>query len=256
MDETKQMKWVTIVTGGVSAIIVPLLVWWLGDKSVEKVRQIEVSVKESSENRAERESNHSFDLKLYDLTIGAINNKDNPARMQNAARVFIGAVATGDVKKGLLSVLESEGVPEVKRAAIQDIFNNESKELVTVRKTVEPVSTQKQWSNWDFDLFWCETSGNSAESQANELRNRLVSENAQGRIRVRMLPREINQKEGYGLKGYIIRQDSDAEEKKVASMLKATADPLLGERGSFELQNSQQGTKWYISAFYCPQITP
>ena len=109
------------------------------------------------------------------------------------------------------------------------------------------------WGDWDFDIFWCSSSGPKAEVQAKLIGEQLVAEGSKGRVRIRELPDSINAKSGYQVDGYAIRRNSN--EKEAATALKLLAEQALeknGNKSTFNLSLTRQSTPWYISAFICP----
>jgi hypothetical protein len=155
----------------------------------------------------------------------------------------------------LLNVLKQGGAPAVKRN-ISKILEAEEKfqtivATVPEKKRVE--ASTYNWGKWDFDIFWCSTSGAKAKAQAETIGEQLAAEGAEGRIRIRELPDSINAKSGYQIDGYAIRRNSN--EKEAATALKSLAENALEESGSnttFTQSLTRQSTPWYISAFLCP----
>ena len=155
----------------------------------------------------------------------------------------------------MLNVLKQGGAPAVKRN-ISKILEAEEKfqtNVATVPQQKRVEASTYHWGKWDFDIFWCSTSGAKAKAQAETIGEQLAAEGAEGRIRIRELPDSINAKSGYQIDGYAIRRNSN--EKEAATALQSLAENALEKSGSnttFTQSLTRQSTPWYISAFLCP----
>ncbi len=112
------------------------------------------------------------------------------------------------------------------------------------------------WSNYDFDIFWCQTSDTVASKRAQDLASaiRELGIGAAGNWRLRPLPEFTNAQPGYGVRGFEIRTSSP-DEYKFAEKLKLDADKLLMNKkipSRFRILRTRKDTRWYISVFACP----
>jgi hypothetical protein len=170
------------------------------------------------------------------------------------ARQFVIVMVDGELRNRLLGVLETSGTAAVQKETAQilqkeRVFEREADVLSDPRAT----SPSFNWEDWDYDVFWCETSGPPAKAQAASIKTQIESEGAKGRIRVRELPASVNAKPGYGVAGYAIRRSEN--EAPQAHALKTLAEKVLADAGftaTFDLQPASESTQWYISAFICP----
>jgi hypothetical protein len=219
----------------------------------QRLGEIDLLVKKTKEEREERESNQDFNLKIYDIVTKSL--EENDARKQETAKAFVVVMVEEPLRSSLLNVLKQGGAPEVKQN-ISKILEAEEKfqtnvAMVPEQKRVE--TSTYTWGEWDFDIFWCSTSGAKAKAQAEIIGEQLVAEGAEGRIRIRELPESINAKSGYQIDGYAIRRNSN--EIETAAALQSLAENALDKSGSkttFTQSLTRQSTPWYVSAFLCP----
>jgi hypothetical protein len=127
--------------------------------------------------------------------------------------------------------------------------------------------SRARWSNYDFDIFWCDGVSNAASNRAIAERLALLraaDADASGRWRVRALPALTNQRAGYRVRGYEIRWSSP-DEKPLADRFAAAANavlaagpgrPALDAGGRMVARGASQVTPWYLSAFVCPPPPP
>ncbi len=122
-----------------------------------------------------------------------------------------------------------------------------------VPASAAPRSEVAKWSNYDFDVFYCDGLPDTEllQRQANEVAGlKGVDASASGRWRVRPLPVSVNQRAGYQVKGNEIRYSS-ADEKVLADELQQLMQKRLGVHVVTRL--SSQQTPWYLSVFLCPE---
>ena len=212
------------------------------------VSEVESRLKESQEQRMERESLQSFDLKIYDKVIASLES-DDPKRQQ-VAKVLVVVMASDSFRTRLLSVLEKAATDTI-RKEVKRIIEKENK----FKAEEEAVKTQpvarmedSNWKSYNYDIFWCEKSGENAEKLANNVINRLRENGATGRLRVRQLPESVNARSGYQIAGYVIR--ANQSEIKIAEELQKSGKAIIGK--DFVVTFSAQATPLYISAFICP----
>ena len=219
----------------------------------ERLSEIDLLVKQNKEEREERESNQDFNLKIYEIVTKSL--EESNAQKQEAAKAFVVVMVEEPLRSSLLNVLKLGGSPEI-RKNISKILEAEERFQTSIASRVEKKRedvSSHNWANWDFDIFWCSSSGGSAKREAQAIGEQLVAEGAEGRIRVRELPDTINAKSGYQIDGYAIRRNSN-EEKMANALQKLAESTLQSDSGkvSFRQSLTRQNTPWYISAFVCP----
>lgn len=219
----------------------------------ERISDIDLLVKKSREEREERESNQEFNIKIYDIVTESL--EEGNAKKQEAAQAFVVVMVEEPLRSSLLNVLKQGAAPSVK-TNIGQILEQEQKfkrsTYVSPKKSYVQAPTYN-WGEWDIDIFWCTESGDRAKQQAELIGERLLAEDAKGRIRIRELPESINAKAGYQIEGYEIRYNK--EERKAASALRTLSREALarGEtKPDIKMGLSRQDTPWYISTFVCP----
>ena len=208
-------------------------------------------MRESKDQREERESNQKFNLKIYDIVTDSLEKKDE--KKQAAAKAFIVVMVEEPLRTSLLSVLEQGAESRIKKEVSRILseemrFKEEISATLVNKDKIQPSYT---WADWDFDIFWCASSGIVAESQATLIAERLIAEEAKGRIRVRKLPESKNAQNGYRAFGYEIRRNSN--EINVADALGQLSNGVLdNNKIKFTYRTTTQKTPWYISTFICP----
>lgn len=211
------------------------------------VANVETQLKASQEQRAERESYQSVDLKIYDKVIASLEAKD--PQKQLVAQALVNVMASDSFRVKLLNVLQKTAEDtvkkEVERIIKEDKFDAEEKTVVVTKKSIP--EKYETWLGYNIDIFWCEDSGDSARQKAELIEQRLLELGAKGRIRIRQLPSSINSRSGYRISGNVIRANND-ENQVAAKLLQATTGVLGNE---FEILPSSQPTPGYISAFIC-----
>ncbi|MDM8524212.1 hypothetical protein QUF80_12650 [Desulfococcaceae bacterium HSG8] len=156
------------------------------------------------------------------------------------------------LRTSLLSVLEQGAESSVKKE-VSDILTAEARFIEGVSDTPikkEDIHPSYSWRNWDFDIFWCSNSGQIAKEHATLIAERLLAEEAKGRIRVRELPASKNAQQGYRASGYEIRRNTD--EVEVAEALGRLGNSVLENKVKFIYKTTTQKTQWYVSIFVCP----
>jgi hypothetical protein len=128
------------------------------------------------------------------------------------------------LRTSLLSVLKQGGDTRVKKE-IGQILEQEKKfksNIAIIPEKQSEIEATYDWGDWDFDIFWCTSSGAKAQNFATKIGDRLKAEGAEGRIRVRELPESINARSGYQIRGFAIRRNAD--ENETATALKNLAE--------------------------------
>ncbi|MCG8668512.1 MAG: hypothetical protein MI867_03795 [Pseudomonadales bacterium] len=219
----------------------------------EQIAAVDIAIKEARDEREKLNAEREFNFKIYDLVQQSLEEENE--KKQEVAKQFVLVMVDGELRKRLLGVLEAGGTPTIQREtaiviAQEREFETEQKAVLRTSRKVKP---SFNWEDWDYDIFWCASSGRTAKHQAELIRDQLKKEGAAGRIRVRELYDSVNARSGYKVSGYAIRR-SDSEIKQ-AEALERLSMQVLSENGfpaAFEQQNTSEKTKWYISAFVCP----
>ena len=210
---------------------------WQVNSEVESVR-VEL-------NRIE--SQRAFDLEIYRAVKEALAGS---AKDQQVALALVVSIGQEPLRSALLGTLE-----EAPSAAPEIVAQARSYRITEKEAQSRPQSSAAgvpAWSDWDFDLFYCEASPPWARAQADELASAMAADGAQGRIRVRPLSASKNSEPAYQIDGYALYRSD--EEAAMAQKLATFAQTALGNGAgiAFEVKRTSQRSPWYISAFLCP----
>lgn len=195
--------------------------------------------------RLDKESSEKSKYLLYDAVVKSLESK-NVIHQEVAMKLVISS-EDSPLRNGLLASLATSTYSNIKSGSQQTSL----KEKVFVQDNSQIGVKNSSDSGWDYDIFWCEKSGESAEKSAQRIVNHLNEKKAKGddtigRVRVRMLPDSINEQPGYRISGNLIRYNES--ESKQAQLLKQSTNAIV----PFDLSLSRMNTKWYLSAFICP----
>lgn len=215
--------------------------------------ELDSQMKNSEEARNERESQQEFNLKIYQMVTESLKAKDK--QLQDVATAFVVVLVEDEtLRSPLLRVLKQGGQPAIQER-VSKILVEETKFQDEDQTRQVPSSEQARgfnWEDWDYDIFWCASSGDRALGQAARMKTQMEKEGSKGRIRVRELPESINAKKGYQINGYVIRHNRN--ELDQATALKHLGEKVLKSLDvTFDISPSRQQTPWYLSAFVCPQ---
>ena len=114
-----------------------------------------------------------------------------------------------------------------------------------------------RWTNYDFDIFWCETSGEDAERLAERLLQlRAEDPYASGRWRKRVLTAAKNAEPGFKIKGFLIRVSQPDERPLAETFRELGLRKVLSNlpRDEFPVEHVNFPTPWLISVFVCPAL--
>ena len=219
----------------------------------EQIALVDLSIKEEQNERDKVHAERDLYFKIYEMLRESILEKDQ-SKQELIKEMIIIMVEDSLIRKKLLKILELSGTPEIRKDTTTLVEKEENFEIQ--QSSINLMERQEQdseWRSWNYDIFWCETSGNRAELQANNIVSKLKSIGAKGRLRVRELPASINVRVGYGISGYVIRRSND-EIAQATALQKLLREILLEDGHSvyFRQQHASQKTQWYISAFICP----
>lgn len=212
-----------------------------------KLKNLDAQLKPQAEVRADRESIEKKQFAVYDAVVTSIEKQDK--QRQKVAKALVQAMLDEPLRTELLVVFEAEGVPEIQQLARSTLKTESAfKAEETVVASTAATTGSSKFEDYNFDVFWCEQSGQDAREIAEKIRAQLASRGVRGRVRVRMLPDSINSKAGYQHNGFVVRYN-DGEDGQ-AQLLKELADKAAGG-GSFQLSLSRQSTPSYVSCFVC-----
>ncbi len=219
----------------------------------QQIASVDLSIKEAKNEREKLNSEREFNFKIYDLVQQSIEQENE--KKQEVAKQFVLVMVDGELRNRLLGVLEAGGTDTIKQETATLLRKEEQFNVQQTAIFSKPKSIKESfdWEDLDYDIFWCERSGEIAKNQAGLIANQLKSEGAKGRVRVRELPASVNSKSGYKVSGYTIRMGKS--EIRQANALKKLSEQVLANQGystEFNLQPSRQKTRWYLSAYVCP----
>jgi hypothetical protein len=231
---------------------------------------LEADLKTRQENRAEDIARRQITMLVYQEVKEATKAPQSDAgeRQQRAATALVKALLKHDLElqQNLQAAILENSLSSVKATATENVFVVEqaiSEKRIAERTNLEKpnegrqADPQKQFDHYDFDVFWCEKSGTTAERAAQAINAALLA-HTNGRVRTRILPIARNSDVGYRNNGLLVGLNP-SEESMLSAIVKV-ADPAtesaLGAKSNFALKRSRQQTKWYISLFVCPNAYP
>lgn len=222
------------------------------------LKEQEAKIRASEELRKQHESDAQLTFKLYEEVKSALLDDRDPEKRQLIALKLVEELATESFKTRLITVIrDATPIAGIKAKASTAAYESESEEVVVRLAELQPVKASvnalsnrtSTWSNWDFDFFWCESSGEKAKQEAFEALT-IKDAAATGRWRVRMLPNSINAQSGYGISGYQVRINQD--ELEVGNRLSASLASAISPGRSFVIHEVRNLTPYYVSVFFCP----
>lgn len=250
------------------------------------LESLKIEISRNADDRETRKLNHDITIKIFeevkDIYKTPNQSSDQVLNRLLAVSALVEAVPQSEVRTSLAAAVkaaadnvavssgkaseELKAKTEVVKSLIDlTVFRADQNDVSVSPKDQQSlviaadsttVATPK-WSNYDFDFFWCDNTGNSevakrAADAAMTLKE--LDSVASGRWRVRKLPKEVNARPGYGVEGYKIHVTSD-DEQKIANVLKEVlkqrAIPFAN--AEFEIKRIKDSTPWYLSVFFCPK---
>lgn len=213
------------------------------------------AIQQSEESRKQHESDAELTFKLYEEVKSALLAEKDAEKRQGIALKLVEELASDSFKTRFITVIrDSTPIPVIKERASTAAYDSESKDLTTraiqvTAKNEGATVAQTGWSNWDFDFFWCESSGDKARREANDALA-IKNDSARGRWRIRMLPKSINALPGYRISGYQIRVNQD--EQEMGKRLKDNLSKIAPNGNNFATYQVSTPTPYYVSVFFCP----
>ncbi len=241
--------------------------------AVQETQKLEIDRQKS---RVEiRDADATLTHKIYQEFINAISDHDGTLTDRidrlSAVLVLTDAIPDPEQKEGMARAVQQaiERVP-VQSAQLRNVqevasfdaenvisrANAEQKMIPAAAPTpaLSPTdSGTATWSNYDFDIFWCDGVPDSTElsSRAADVAAfRAKDPKAAGNWRVRPLPLTVNQRPGYQVSGYQVRYSS-ADELPFAEKMKQMIETKFAGT-SVQVVPTTQATPWYVSVYVCP----
>ncbi|GEM_PF-2003131 len=230
-----------------------------------------------AEERALQKQNYEITLKIFE-EVQDIYKTSNQTPLQTINRLsavlaLVQAIPDQTVKQTLAEAIKAavENVSSTQRNP-SDEFKFKAEALVnqaeitgfqaendisTVVKNHVNINTSR-YSNYDIDIFWCESSNNENEAKLTAesiLGIKSRDSSASGRWRARKLPSAVNRRPGYQMSGYVIRISSNDElpiANNLVTDLNQMGIPSAGD--IFKITRSSMATPWYLSIFLCPDV--
>jgi hypothetical protein len=248
----------------ITAIAAPAILLFVQHSVQSNEAKINLQLDEMKTAMQDEENDRNYGLKVFEMVQASLISGDT--RQQQVAKALVLSLdEKSKLRESLLNVMSnSKVVDTVIREEIGHIVvaeKNLSEDDRAISNTAIPVAVtatpskgynsiviQNNKDGWDYDIFWCETSGDNVNQQAIDFAQKIKNtyKEKAGRIRIRKLPATINTRSGYQVSGYIIRANAGEDEQ--AKDLAGLGKPDL----PFEIQPSSQITKYYLSAFICP----
>ena len=140
----------------------------------QQIAAVDIAIKEARDEREKINTEREFNFKIYDLVQKSLEEKNE--RKQEVAKQFVLVMVDGELRSRLLGVLEEGGTPAIKQEAANIIAQEKEFELDqgNVLRTDRKVKPSFNWEDWDYDIFWCTSSGTDAEEQAKLIKNQPV----------------------------------------------------------------------------------
>lgn len=253
-------------------------------KQNKKLEEIKTQIAKSADGRESRKVNNDITLKIFEELKDVYKTPDQSSDLQLNRLQFVGALVLGipdeairntliDAIRRAITNLEEDSTnaavsskaKAVRKRFDDAVFRAEESDVSTLVPKDPEASrdmvaksdvNDPKWSNYDFDLFWCEKAANPDE--AKQIANvaamiKGLDPQASGRWRVRMLPAGTNVRSGYQVEGYRIHVSSD-DEQKIADVLKGVLakQRIPADGQQFEIKKVGFATSSYISLFFCP----
>lgn len=220
---------------------------WQFNAAEKGIKERESVRKDQEETRINRESLEKKQILIYEAVVKSLESGD--VKRQMVSKALVTSMLDDPLRTELLAVLSTSSTPEIKKEAEATLAQESRFKAEQNAPRAALVKKSSSWEDIDFDIFWCERSGDSARAQAERIKSQLAAEGAKGRLRVRLLPDSINSRPGYQHSGYVIRYN--AGEEALSVKLKALGDGIVAP-AAFVVSLSGQDTPWYLSAFVCP----
>jgi hypothetical protein len=210
-------------------------------KTDAQLKQAELALRVSAEDRTARQAEHDFSLKIYEKVYVALETSDS--RKHAVALALVDSLEDErPIKKYLLVLFRQKVVePSIQEQAAESVFRIDQK--VVARDTARQDDSRQV----NYDVFWCEGKP-EREQLASQAAERIRAQRPTSRVRVRVLPEKVNLERRFNVHANVIRVD--AGEEALGRELKTWIDPVLAPQ-TFSLDGNPQATPKYLSAFVC-----
>ncbi|SMD32235.1 hypothetical protein SAMN04488029_0578 [Reichenbachiella faecimaris] len=205
-----------------------------------------IKVNQFNNELAKQKSDRELNFKIYESVTDALES-ENEKRIL-AVKVIVSSMASDNMKTGFLEILKS---------GEDKIYSNQEAQTYTnpLDKPSVKASEQANYKFWNYDIFWCSTSGLEAETLASEVKFILEQNGFKGRIRVRILPESVTKRPGMGVPAtYEIRVDAGEEMKnadKITELITKSTSNIAGDFNVFQVSQKAK-IPGYVSLFFCP----
>lgn len=108
---------------------------------------------------------------------------------------------------------------------------------------------------WDYDIFWCEGQA-KAQSVAQMIFDAIIKRDSAslgliGRVRLRTLPQDVNQRPEYNIHNRIVIKRHMAKWEQAEKLQSYVNKVLSGQSRQAEVEDSSFKLPWYLSLFVC-----
>lgn len=235
------------------------------DQSIKELQattaQLDLAIKKADAELKSLESSRKITFDLYTAAKDVLSREKRSDREEEAVRVLIEALADDPFRWKLLNAIANGAKnAEVKeKAALNSTFYEENEVVrndtlslppppgpAASNSPSKPSSTKEKFGGYNFDFFFCEEKRNSSEPSADKALQLKTSSDS-GRWRKRLLPKEINAREGYRVSNNEIRFTPPAELPIAQAMQTMLAEKNL----KAALHETSYFTPNYVSVFFC-----
>lgn len=256
------------------SVLATLLATAVGYWTYETGRKLDAWKKDFEE----RELHHRINLDVYQVVAQAISRKDADLCLA-AAEVVLNVRRKSDFERGLCEALlqaqhcrvdteerlrarcdlveaGDRQTADYGEAVRRDLASpvptgrfDRSPGRAPAATVVAPPAQQYNLRDWDFDLFYCESTASSDQALATAMADALRRQHgARGRVRVRVLSRTVHRRSAYrSISGYQISGTPD--ELPMVTVLQDIARQAI--QREFTYRQTTEQTRWYVSLFFC-----
>jgi hypothetical protein len=203
------------------------------DRQKAQIDRQDAQIRLNQEERARLTGQREYFLKVIDKILEAVEQEN--AKKQEIALALVDSLDDPHTRERLARLFQAAPTA-----------TNQTKERAgAIRESAQFTIAQQTDRGWDYDVFWCE--GNAAnEAVGRQIGDAILKDPNHGRVRVRPLSAQQNQRSGYGATGVEIRAERNEQEQadRLLSMIKPVAGDAI-------IRTSSLDTPWYLSVFVC-----
>ncbi len=232
-------------------LVVTSLSLWLNTQTQRNLEMIQEKQREASHALESLKHSDEYSLSVYKEVVSAL--KERNERMERVATALVEAMPPeSSLRASLLQAIQvgaqsTEAQDEARFLAGEQ----------PIAQVPTPAGTPRSES-WNVDIFYCDNEP-MGEQHANAVadtlrRETLAGANAVGGIRVRKLPKVVNDRVGYRAEGVQIRYEP-SEQEAARSLQEKISPPLAqvyGQDITPQLVRVGSSTPEYLSIFLCP----